>query len=127
MAREFKRTDRVGAQLQRELAGMMHEELKDPELGMVTIQEVRVVRDLSQAKVFYTSLDTRLSTAESSRRLNRLAGHLRWLLGQQLELRSVPRLLFVYDESIEQGERMDALIEQAVAHQGPADAEEPKP
>ena len=106
---------------------MMHEELKDPELGMVTIQEVRVVRDLSQAKVFYTSLDTRLSTAESSRRLNRLAGHLRWLLGQQLELRSVPRLLFVYDESIEQGERMDALIEQAVAHQGPADAEEPKP
>ena len=127
MARDFKRTDRVGAQLQRELAGMMREELKDPELGMVTIQEVRVVRDLSQAKVFYTSLDTRLSTSESSRRLNQLAGHLRWLLGQQLKLRSVPRLLFVYDESIEQGERMDALIEQAVAHQGPADKEEPKP
>ena len=114
--RDFKRTDRVGAQLQRELASLIRAELKDPQLGMVTIQEVRVVRDFSQAKVFYTTLAASLPLAEVTRHLNEMAGHLRWLLGQQLELRTVPKLLFVYDESIEKGEQMDALIERAVGH-----------
>ena len=116
MARDFKRTDRVGAQLQRELAGLIRDELKDPELGMVTIQEVRVVRDFSQAKVYYTAMGTELTSEETSKRLNQAAGHLRWLLGRELMLRTVPKLTFVYDESIEAGERMDALIEQAVEH-----------
>ena len=116
MARDFKRTDRVGAQLQRELAGLLREELKQPELGMVTIQEVRVVRDFSQAKVFYTTMGAQLPITECTKRLNHAASHFRWLLGQQLKLRMVPKLLFVHDESIEQGEHLDALIEQAIGH-----------
>jgi ribosome-binding factor A len=116
MARDFKRTDRVGAQLQRELANLIRDELKDPELGLVTIQEVRVVRDFSQAKVYYTMMGSELARNEASKRLNQAAGHLRWLLGQQLMLRTVPKLSFVYDESIEKGEQMDALIERAVEH-----------
>ncbi|MEN8166717.1 MAG: 30S ribosome-binding factor RbfA [Pseudomonadota bacterium] len=118
MARDFQRVDRVGAQLQRELADLLRDEFEDPELGMVTIQEVRVVRDFSQAKVFFTVMGSRLPLAECGKRLNQAAGHLRWLLGQQLKLRSVPKLLFVYDESIEKGEQLDALIEQAVEHHG---------
>ncbi len=121
MARDFKRTDRVGAQLQRELAALIRDEVKVDGIGMVTIQEVRVVRDFSQAKVYFTVMGSQLSLAECTRHLKDSAGHLRWLLGQQLKLRSVPKLLFVYDESIEKGERLDALIEQAVEHHADSD------
>ncbi|MCU7882269.1 MAG: 30S ribosome-binding factor RbfA [Candidatus Thiodiazotropha sp. (ex Lucinoma aequizonata)] len=114
MSREFKRTDRIGAELQRELAMLIRDEIKDPALGMVTIQEVRVVRDLSQAKTFFTSMAATLSRKESTRYLNQIAGHLRWLLGQRMKLRSIPKLNFVYDTSVEQGEHLSALVEQAV-------------
>jgi ribosome-binding factor A len=116
MARDFQRTDRVGAQLQRELAELIRDEVKVDGLGMVTVQEVRVVRDFSQAKVYITAMGNRLSRVDCVRHLSQAAGHLRWLLGRRLKLRTVPKLLFVYDESIEQGEHLDALIEQAVEH-----------
>jgi ribosome-binding factor A len=114
MPRDFKRTDRVGAELQRALAGLIREELKDPALGMVTIQEVRVVRDLSQGKVFFTNLASSFSQKESATHLNQMAGHLRWLLSQRMKLRSIPKLHFVYDTSVEQGEHLSTLIDQAV-------------
>jgi ribosome-binding factor A len=90
---------------------------------MVTVQEVRVVRDLSHAKVFFTVMDNVLSREECAKRLNQAAGHLRWLLGQELKLRTVPKLQFVYDESVEQGERLASLIEQAVATDDPDEAD----
>ncbi|MCU7906015.1 MAG: 30S ribosome-binding factor RbfA [Candidatus Thiodiazotropha sp. (ex Epidulcina cf. delphinae)] len=114
MPRDFKRTDRIGAELQRALAELIREEVKDPALGMVTIQEVRVVRDLSQAKVFFTTMASTLSHKVSAEHLNHLAGHLRWQLGQRMKLRTVPKLQFVYDGSVEQGEHLSTLIEQAV-------------
>ncbi|MGD8588285.1 MAG: 30S ribosome-binding factor RbfA [Chromatiales bacterium] len=123
MTRDFQRTDRVGAQLQRELSSLIHDEVDEPGLGMVTVQEVRVVRDLSHAKVFFTVMDNVLSREECAKRLNQAAGHLRWLLGQELKLRTVPKLQFVYDESVEQGERLASLIEQAVATDDPDEAD----
>jgi ribosome-binding factor A len=114
MPRDFKRTDRVGAELQRELAGLIREEIKDPAMGMVTIQEARVARDLSQAKIFFTTLASSLSQKESVEQLNQIAAHLRWMLAQRMKLRSIPKLNFVYDTSVEQGEHLSTLIEQAV-------------
>ncbi|MEW7973657.1 MAG: 30S ribosome-binding factor RbfA [Candidatus Thiodiazotropha endolucinida] len=114
MPRDFKRTDRIGAELQRELAGLIREEVKDPAIGMVTIQEARVVRDLSQAKVFFTTMSSSLSQKESVKQLNHIAGHLRWLLSHRMKLRSIPKLNFVYDTSVEQGEHLSTLIDQAV-------------
>ena len=64
MTREFNRTDRVGAQMQRELAVLVRDELDDPRLGMITIQEVRVVRDFSYARIFFTSLGNQLQMKE---------------------------------------------------------------
>jgi ribosome-binding factor A len=115
MARDFQRTDRVGAQLQRELSFLIADELEDSGLGLVTVQEVRVVRDFSQAKVYFTVMNNELPLAECTQRLNRQAGHLRWLLGQRLKLRTVPKLHFVFDESVEKGEHLSSLIEQATA------------
>jgi ribosome-binding factor A len=83
-------------------------------MGMVTIQEARVVRDLSQAKIFFTTMSATLSQKESMVHLNQLAGHLRWLLGQRMKLRSIPKLNFVYDTSVEQGEHLSNLIDHAV-------------
>ena len=115
MAQEFSRTDRVGSQIQRELAGLVHDELDDPRLGMITIQAVKVVRDFSSAKVFFTFLGGELDIRGTARILNEAAPYFRHELGHRMKLRSVPQLNFVHDESIERGEQLSSLIDQAVA------------
>lgn len=114
MAREFKRTDRVGSQMQRDLAELVRDELGDRRLGMVTIHEVRVVRDFSYAKVYFTAMGTELDHRDLQRTLNEAAPFLRHELGQRMRMRTLPQLHFVYDDSIERGERLSALIERAV-------------
>ncbi len=114
MPRDFKRTDRVGSQMQRELAELIRTELQDPRLGMVTLQEVRVVRDFSQAKVFFTALGGELDPRSVAIVLNQAAPFLRHELGRRIKLRTIPALKFVYDESIDRGARLTALIEDAV-------------
>ena len=114
MSREFNRQDRLGAQVQRELAMLVREEIHDPRLGMVTIQAVRVARDLSHAKVYFTLLGNELDVAEAARHLNGASGYLRHLLGQRIVVRMVPALHFTYDESVERGIHLSSLIEQAV-------------
>ena len=114
MAREFKRTDRVGAQMQRELAALVRGELDDPRLGLITIQAVRVVRDFSHATIFFTVMAGELGKIETARVLNDAAPYLRHELGRRMKLRTLPELRFFHDESVEQGERLSSLIEQAV-------------
>ena len=114
MVQDFSRTERIGQQLQRELAVLVRDELKDPRLGMVTIQAVRVVRDLSHAKVFFTVMGGEHDQNESGKVLNHAAGFLRRLLAQRVKLRTMPQLHFVYDESIEYGSHLSTLIEEAV-------------
>ncbi len=115
MAREFKRTDRVGAQMRRDLAELVRDELDDPRLGMITIQEVRVVRDFSHAKVFFTLMGGQLDVAGTSRVLREAAPFFRHELGRRMKMRTIPELHFVHDRSVERGEQLSALIEQAVS------------
>jgi ribosome-binding factor A len=115
MPREFPRTRRVGEQIQRELASLLHEEIKDPRLGMVSISGVTVSRDLAHAKVYVSVLGDEAAVTASLRVLNNAAGFLRRRLGQQMRIRAVPRLHFHYDQSIEEGARMDALINAAIS------------
>ena len=114
MAREFSRTDRVGSQVQRELASIIRNELDDPRLGMLTIQEVRISKDFSHAKVYYTSLGSRLEPLEIQRILKEAAPFLRHELGRKVNMRTTPELRFVHDESVERGEKLSSLIEAAV-------------
>ncbi len=114
MAREFSRTDRVGSQMQRELAQLVRDELNDPRLGMITIQAVRIVRDFSQATVYFTVLGGELSNKETAAILNEAAPFFRHELGHRINLRSLPKLHFLYDESVERGARLSALIDEAV-------------
>ena len=114
MAREFSRTDRVGSQVQRELASIIGNELDDPRLGMLTIQEVRISKDFSHAKVYYTSLGSSLEPVEIQRILKEAAPFLRHELGRKVNMRTTPELRFVHDESVERGEKLSSLIEAAV-------------
>jgi ribosome-binding factor A len=122
--REFTRTDRVGPELQRELVEVLREEVRDPRLKGITIQEVRVTRDLAHAKIFFTCFPMDEGGREQERVLNgKLAGFLRSSLSRRALLRSVPQLHFVHDESIVRGEQLTHLIDQAVAGQ----SEQPEP
>ena len=89
MPREFNRAQRVSGQLRRELAQLIQLEVKDPAVGLVSVSDVEVTRDLSHAKVFITVFNE--ADAEASiKALKRAAGFLRSRLGNELRMRSVP-------------------------------------
>jgi len=96
---------------------LLRDEVRDPRLSRVTVQEVRVVRDLSHAKVYFTLMDATQAKATETA-LNKAAAFLRRRLAETMNLRTVPRLAFVYDKSIETGNRLASLIDQAVARDG---------
>jgi len=114
LPREFKRSERVAGSLRRELAQLIQMEVKDPEVGFISLSDVEVSRDLAHAKVFVTVFES--EKADSSlKALKRAAGYLRRRLGQEMRIHSVPELHFFHDSSVETGQRMDGLIEAAVA------------
>jgi len=113
--RDHSRTLRIAEQIQRELAGLIRLELKDPRVGMVTLTDVEVTADYAHAKVFFTTLGTSDQIAAATAGLNHAAGFLRHELGQRIKLRSIPQLHFIYDESVERGVRLSRLIDEAVA------------
>ncbi|KTD72170.1 30S ribosome-binding factor RbfA [Legionella tucsonensis] len=110
MGHNFKRTDRVAEMIQRKLAQIIPKEVKDPRLtGFVTISAVKVAADMGHAKVYFTVLNEDKKTATAI--LNAAASYLRSVLARSITLRTVPQLHFVYDESIEYGQRLSRLID----------------
>lgn len=95
---------------------------------MLTISSVDVSRDLSVAKIYYTLFDND-EKSETQQGLQASSGFLRRQLSRSLTMRSVPELRFIYDDSVEQGNRMSALIDDAMrtnttaAESGDRDAE----
>jgi len=106
------RTQRIGEQIRRELADLIVRDLRDPRIGMVTISDVDVSPDLAHAKVFFTVIGA--PAADAAEGLNAAAGHLHHLLFKRLQMRTVPRLRFLHDASVEHGFEIDRLIDQAV-------------
>jgi ribosome-binding factor A len=103
---------RVADQIQRDLAELIRE-LKDPRLGMVTIQSVDVTPDYAHAKVFFSVL---VGDPEAcAEGLNQAAGFLRNGLFKRLHIHTVPTLHFQYDRTSERAADMNALIARAVA------------
>ncbi len=113
MPAEFSRSRRVGEQIQRDLAELIRSEVRDPRLGMVTVNHVNVTRDMSYAKVFITVMGEPESREVSLSILNKMAGYLRSQIGRRMKLRIIPELKFVYDESIDRGARIDSLLKNA--------------
>lgn len=126
MSRDHPRARRIGDQMQRDLSVLVRDEIKDPRLGMVTISAVEVTRDLACAKVYVTVLGDEQERKASLAVLNRAAGFLRRLLAQRMVLRTVPQLRFIYDESIERGERLSKLIDSVAPHDDDQEGQEEK-
>lgn len=115
MAKEYSRTQRVADYLQRELATLIQQELRDPRIGMVSITSVDVSRDLGHARVYFTVLgsDSSEEAADSIEALNKAAGFLRSQLSRDATMRSVPQLRFYFDTSVGQGRHLEDLIKRA--------------
>ncbi len=114
--KDFSRTDRVGQQIQKEIAVILQREIKDPRLGMVTVSAVEVSRDLSYAKVFVTVLNSQDDdkSNQSIKILNEATGYIRSLLGKRIRARIMPELRFVLDTSLLEGMRISNLVDQVV-------------
>ncbi|MFT5234656.1 MAG: ribosome-binding factor A [Shewanella sp.] len=111
MAREFSRTRRIAQQLQQELAQVLQRDIKDPRIGMVTVNDVEVSRDLSYAKVFVTFFEEDKKVVEEKlEALTTASGYVRSLVAGRMKLRVMPELRFVYDASLVEGMRMSNLV-----------------
>ncbi len=103
------RTDRVAEEF-REILAEEILKLKDPRVGFVTVTGVKVTADLRHAWVFYTSLGGDKARAGTRAGLRSARPHLRTIIGRQVRLKYLPQLEFEEDLSMENGDRIDALI-----------------
>ena len=107
------RSYKVSDQIQRDLAELIARELKDPRVGMVTLQGVEVTTDYAHAKVYFSVLTG--DPEQTQEALNHAAGHLRNGLFKRLHIHTVPTLHFIYDRTQERAADMNALIAKAVS------------
>ena len=101
--------DRLNNMFVEEISKIIHEEIKDNEVGFVTITDARVTNDLSFAKIYVTSLSN--DKDKSIKALNKASGFIRSLLCDRINIRKMPEIHFVYDESIEYGKKIEDIIE----------------
>ena len=110
MMRQGGRAQKVADQIQRELSTILHRELRDPRVGMITLTAVEVSPDCAHATVYFTCLDSS-HVADATAGLRRAGGFLRTQLAKRIKLYTAPELRFVYDESIERGAHLSQLID----------------
>jgi ribosome-binding factor A len=109
MRKSFNRSDRVSAELRREIALLVHAAIREHALPSVSVSDVEVTRDLDVATVFVTTLigDQGIQAVAA---LNELAKEFRHKLSRTMKLRRVPELRFRYDDSVDKGERIEQLL-----------------
>jgi ribosome-binding factor A len=107
------RSYQIADQIQRDLTELIARELKDPRVGMVTINAVEVTPDYAHAKVFFSILMG--DAQETEEALNQAAGFLRNHLFKRLHIHTVPTLHFHFDRTTERAADMNALIAKAVS------------
>lgn len=109
MKKSFHRTDRVSAQLRRELGTIVHAIVREHGLPSVSVSDVEVTRDMAHAKVFFTALQADRAR-EALKGLKALAPEIRHQLSVAVRMRHTPELHFAYDDSVDRGERIDNLL-----------------
>jgi ribosome-binding factor A len=109
MPQTFKRADRISAELRRLVGTMVHEVVRDHALPSVSVSDVEASKELDIATVYVTALMAEQGP-EAVKLLNGMAKEFRHQLSQMMRLRRVPELRFRYDDSVDKGERIDALL-----------------
>lgn len=126
MPKEFSRTLRLNAQLQRELSTLIRGELTDPRVTRVSVTQVSVSPDMRNARISVSLLGSDAELAAAVKALNGAASLLRRGLGKALQLRYVPALSFAADAALREGDRIGALIREATASDRAAHPENPE-
>ena len=111
MSGTFQRTDRVGDLMRRDIADILLRDVKDPRVRFVTITDVRLSKDLRNARVFFTVLLQEGQLLDDvTEALRHAAGFVQRKVGGRLQLRCTPHITFAYDTSFENGSRMDTIL-----------------
>lgn len=107
-----RRTERIAEQLKEEIARVLHEDVSDPRIGMVTLTRLDCAPDLSNALVYWSSVavDSEDTLAAVEDGLDSAAAFVRGRIAKVLPLRRVPRLEFRFDPALEQGDRTLSLL-----------------
>lgn len=117
------RMESVGRELQQTIAELLQTEIDDPLIGFVTITDVEMSPDLKHARVYFSVLGDEQAKEDTGRGLRRARKHLRALIAERMELRYVPDLRFILDETAERAARIEALLRQEAEE---LNLEEPK-
>ena len=110
---DYQRSERVGELLTEIIAEVLREEIRDPRVSAVTITAAKVTKDLRQARIYFTILGGGAGNKDAVLAgLKSALGFIRSKIGKRLNLRYVPTIEFLYDESVDQAERIDKLLKQ---------------
>lgn len=107
--KSFHRTDRVASQLRRDLGLIVHAAVREHGLPSVSVSDVEITRDMAHANVYVTALLGDKGPV-AVKALKELAPQLRYKLAHAVRMRHVPELHFMYDDSVDKGEKIDALL-----------------
>lgn len=106
----FSRSDRVGGEIQKVLADVLHRDIKDPRLKMTVITGVKMSRDLKSARVYFTVSGNQKDREQTIEAFNSAHGFLKRTLAGRLGLRYMPKLTFFHDNSFDYGSHIDDIL-----------------
>lgn len=106
----MSRAERVAEQIKLIVSGIIAKDLKDPGIGFTTITKVTVSADLKNASLFISVLGDEKQKISTMEALDRATGFVKNILGQKLKLRLVPKIRFVYDDTLEKASHVWSLI-----------------
>lgn len=106
------RAQRLAQELREKLSLLIARELHDPRIGFATLTAVKLSPDKRYARIYLSVFGSPAEQRQTLDALNEAAGFLRRLLGPSLRLRHIPELIFVFDASVEQGARMEQILDE---------------
>ncbi len=107
---DFKRSDRLGEVIKEEISLILLDGIKDPRIGFVTITRVRMSDDLKNARVYFTVFGGEGERKNCQEGLDWAKGYIKRILGSKLRIKYIPSLIFVFDDSLDYGNRIESLI-----------------
>lgn len=107
--------ERINSSLVEQISYIIAHDVKNPDINFVTITGAKVTSDLSLAKIYFTVLD-QSKIKETLSALKDASGYIRHELRERIDIRQIPELEFVYDESIEYGNKIEKIIDKL--HEG---------
>lgn len=105
---------KIDSILMRELSMIISQELNDPLLGFPTVTEVDIAPDYSQAKVYVSFLGKNYKKRDGLEALKRSKGHIKSILAKRVQMRKIPDLVFVVDDSLDKADRIEKIISESV-------------